>query len=239
MTAPRLVESTIRHQRLAPVRNGFRYRSYSWLVDLDELPDHGALARFEARDHLGSPERTIRQNVDAFLARHGIDLVGGQVLMLANARVLGYVFNPISVFWCRRADGSPACVVVEVHNTYGERHAYLVHPDPHGRAQVAKALYVSPFNDTSGWYSLAVPEPGDTVTVSVTLHREDRPPFISSLHGRTHEATRSRLLRLAATRPVEPLLVTLRIRMQGIKLWLRGVPIQARPTARTAEEARP
>lgn len=239
MTAPRLVESTIRHQRLAPLRHGFRYRSYSWLVDLDELPDHGALARFEARDHLGSPRRSIRENIDAFLAGYGIDLAGGRVLMLANARVLGYVFNPITVFWCRHADDSPACVVVEVHNTYGDRHAYLARPDRHGRSRVTKQLFVSPFNDTSGWYSLIVPEPGDTVQVSVTLHREGKPPFTSSLHGRTHDATRSRLLRLAVARPMEPLLVTLRIRVQGVRLWLRGLPVHDRPTARTAEEARP
>ena len=239
MTVPRLVESTIRHQRLGPVRHGFRYRSYSWLVDLDELPAHGPLARFEARDHLGDPGRSIRENVEAFLVRHGIDLAGGRVLMLANARVLGYVFNPITVFWCRHADGTPACVVVEVHNTYGDRHAYLVRPDRRGRARVDKELYVSPFNDTSGWYSLVVPEPGDTVQVSVTLHRAGQPAFTSSLHGRTRAATRSRLLRLAATRPAEPLLVALRIRVQGVRLWLRGLPVHPRPTSPIAEEARP
>ena len=65
-------------------------------------------ARFEARDHLGDPQRTIRQNLDAWLAGRGIDLEGGRVLMLAHARVLGHVFNPITVYWCHTADGAPA-----------------------------------------------------------------------------------------------------------------------------------
>ncbi|HET6626526.1 MAG TPA: DUF1365 domain-containing protein [Nocardioidaceae bacterium] len=238
MTAPRLVDTTIRHQRLGPVRHGFRQRSYSWLVDLDALPDHGALARFEARDHLGSPDRSIRENLDAFLADNGVHLGSGRVLMLANARVLGHVFNPITVFWCYAPDERPACVVVEVHNTYGDRHAYLVHPDAHGHARVEKRLYVSPFNDTSGWYELRVPGPGDTVHVAVTLHREGHPPFRASLHGRTRPASRRAVVRLALTRPWEPLLVTLRIRVHGLWLWLRGLKIQDRPTNVSKETAR-
>ena len=78
--------------------------------------------------------------MDTFLAEHGIDLAGGRVLMAANARAFGYCFNPISVFWCFDRDGATGGVIVEVHNTYGGRHAYLVHPDERGRARVDKAL---------------------------------------------------------------------------------------------------
>ena len=107
-----LYECRITHVRTAPVRNEFTYRSYQWLVDLDQLPRPGpvlgVLAGFSARDHLGDPDRTIRANVDEFLRKHDIDLGGGRVLMLAHARVLGYVFNPLSVFWCHHADGTLA-----------------------------------------------------------------------------------------------------------------------------------
>ena len=72
--------------------------------------------------------------------------------MLANARFLGYVFDPLTVFWCFAADGSLRCVVAEVHNTYGERHAYLLRPEADGTAEVGKEFYVSPFNDVSGRY---------------------------------------------------------------------------------------
>ena len=86
-------------------------------------------------------DRTIRQNLDAWLARpRASTCAGGRVLMLANARVLGYVFNPLTVYWCHRADGALACVVAEVHNTYGERHCYLLRPDDAGRAEHGEGL---------------------------------------------------------------------------------------------------
>ena len=86
--------------------------------------------------------------------------------MAANARAFGYCFNPISVFWCFDRAGALAGMVVEVHNTYGDRHAYLVHPDEQGRARVDKQLYVSPFHGTDGWYDVAVPVPGDDLLTS-------------------------------------------------------------------------
>ncbi len=128
-----LFRCVVRHARTGPVRHCFAHRTYQWFVDIDELPrlplPLRPLARFEARDHLGDPAATIRANVDAFLALHAIDLGGGPIRLLTNARVLGYVFNPLSVFWCHRADGSLASVIAEVHNTYGERHCYLLRPN--------------------------------------------------------------------------------------------------------------
>ncbi|MEP6817862.1 MAG: DUF1365 family protein [Marmoricola sp.] len=237
---PRLYTTTIKHARLEPVRNVFSYDSYTWLVDLDDLPRLGdvlgpllrRLASFEARDHVGSPDRSLRENIDDLLAEHGIDLEGGRVEMLAQARTLGYVFNPISVFWCHRADGDLACVVVEVHNTYGGRHAYLVHPDAHGRATVDKELYVSPFNDTSGEYHVAVPVPGETMKVAVTLHRDGRPPFTANMTGTAAPVGTRSVLRAAVRMPMAPLLGMVRIKLQGIKLWLRGLPVQPRPRNR-------
>jgi uncharacterized protein len=232
--ATRIYATSISHARSEPVGHRFRHRSHTWLVDLDDLPALGLLgplARFEARDHLGSPDRTLRENLDSFLATEGIDLHGGRVLMLAMPRVLGTVFNPISVFWCHdgRADGGLECVVVEVHNTYGDRHAYLVHPDAEGHAVVDKALYVSPFNDVSGRYRLTVPQPGKWVRVQVVLERPGRPPFVAGLKGRALPVTRRSVLRLALTQPLEPLAVSVRIRWHGIRLWLRRLPVQPRP----------
>ncbi len=222
----RLYATTIRHSRRAPLRHSFGYRSHTWLVDLDDLPSHGPLALFRARDHLGDPSRTIRENVDGFLASQGIELGGGRILMLANARVLGHCFNPISVFWCHRPDGSQACVVVEVHNTYGDRHAYVVHPDEHGRAEVDKAMYVSPFNDTSGSYHLSVPRPGDRLAVAVTLQPHG---FTATMTGSVLPAGRGSLWRASLHSPWAPLHNALRIRIQGVRLWLRGLRPQPRP----------
>lgn len=218
-------ETTVRHTRRAPFRRTFENRSRTWLVDVDDLPDHGLLGRFEARDHLGDPRRSIRANVEAFLAGQGVDLAGGRILMAANARALGYCFNPISVFWCFRRSGDLAGVVVEVHNTYGDRHAYLVHPDERGRARIPKAMYVSPFHGTDGVYDLAVPVPGDRLHVAVSLTADDGPRFSASLTGnRTAGGTRG-AWRAAPT----ALRGSLLIRAHGIRLWLRRLPVRPRP----------
>lgn len=233
--APRIYTTSVWHARSAPVTHRFRNRSHSWLVDLDDLPRLGLLgplARFEARDHLGDPRTTIRANLDRFLATQGIVLRGGRVLMLTMPRVLGTVFNPITVYWCFAADGTQVAAVVEVHNTYGDRHAYLVHPDAQGRAVVDKALYVSPFNDVSGSYELTLPVPGDRVRVQVVLRHDGQPPFSAGLTGRALPVSARTVLRLGLTQPLEPLFVMARIRAHGIWLWLRRLPVRPRPTHR-------
>ena len=215
--------TTIGHTRFEPFRRSFTHRSHTWLVDLDDLPDHGVRGRFEARDHLGEPDRSIRANVDAFLARHGVDATGGRVLMAAMPRAFGYCFNPISVFWCLGPDDEQRAVIVEVHNTYGDRHAYLVHPDERGRARTAKQMYVSPFHGTDGHYELVVPLPRDgRLDVSVTLHTDDGARFSAWLHG---EAAEARPLRTAPA----ALRTSLLIRAHGIRLWARRLPVRPRP----------
>ena len=220
---PVVYETTVRHQRRQPFRHGFTYGSHSWLVDLDALPAPRRTASFVARDHLGSPDLTIRENVDAFLATRGIDLDGGQVLMLANPRSLGYNFNPISVFWCHDRAGELAGTILEVHNTYGDRHAYLVQTDEHGKAEVDKAMYVSPFHDVSGRYEISAPVPGDTVAVSITLQHTSGPAFTASLTG--YSVSGRPPLRAA----LSALVGSARIRIQGIGLWLRRLPVRPRP----------
>ncbi|HEX7738747.1 MAG TPA: DUF1365 family protein [Marmoricola sp.] len=217
---PLRYRTTIKHARTGPVRHAFSYRSSSWLVDLDHLPARG----FEARDHLGDPALTLRANLDAFLAEHGV-VRPARIRMLAHPRSLGHVFNPISVFWCDDADGRRLAVVIEVHNTYGGRHAYLVHPDPAGHAEVGKELYVSPFNDTDGHYAVAVPEPGERVHVAVTLHHPGRPAFVATLNGVAVPGARLRP-------SLSTHLVAWRIRKQGIRLWLRGLKVQPRQAQR-------
>jgi predicted NAD/FAD-binding protein len=221
-TEPASYATTIRHIRRKPFKRTFENRSRTWLVDLDNLPDHGVLGRFEARDHLGGPDSTLKANVENFLAVNGVATDGGRILMAANARALGHCFNPISVFWCHRRSGELAGVVVEVHNTYGDRHAYLVHPDAQGRASAPKQMYVSPFHGTDGRYEIAVPTPGEKLHVSVTLHSDDGAVFSASLDGRL--ATSSPLRSAPAA-----LRGTVLIHAHGIWLWARRLGIRPRP----------
>lgn len=229
VSAPVLYEVDISHTRTDPLRHGFDYQSYLWFVDIDQLPVDTKLATFRASDHLGDPDRSIRANVDAFLADRGLDLVGGRVLLLTQARVLGHVFNPLSVYWCHYPTGEPACVIAEVHNTYGQRHAYLLRTDELGRARVPKEFYVSPFNPVEGEYAMMLPVPGEQLSMSITLHRPGMGPFVASVRGNRVPATRSSLLRMARRHPVAPLLAAARIRRHGITLWLRGMRPQPRP----------
>ncbi|MGW0005933.1 DUF1365 domain-containing protein [Nocardia grenadensis] len=237
----RIVYTTIDHVRRTPIHHRFRYRSYSWLVDLDDLPrlprPLRPLARLSSRDHLGDPERSLRANIDDYLATHDIALPGGRILMLTNARVLGFVFNPLTLYWCRDRAGTPVCVVAEVHNTYRERHRYLLRTDGSGGAETAKQFYVSPFDEVSGGYRMSLPEPGDRLRLSITLHR-DRPVLTASMTGDCRPATTGAVLAAALTMPLAPLAVAARIRVQGIRLWLRRLPLVPRPVSPLQEPSR-
>ena len=228
----RVYEVTVSHARSAPLRNVFRYRSYLWLVDLDHLPRVRLLAGFRARDHLGDPRASIRANLDRFLAARGVDLAGGRVTMLAQARVLGYVFNPLTVYWCHRPDGALACVVAEVHNTYRQRHAYLL---PGARAEVPKQFYVSPFYPVDGRYRMSLPEPDATLALSVRLDRPDGHAFAASVRGRPVPATARALLAAVVRYPWSTAAVSVRIRWQGVRLYLRGLPVIPRPAHQSQE----
>jgi cyclopropane fatty-acyl-phospholipid synthase-like methyltransferase/DUF1365 family protein len=224
-----LYEVEVVHHRQTPVAHHIRQRSYLWLVDLDHLPNPRFLARFDAADHLGDPALSIRANVGAFLAANGVDLRGGRITMLTNARSLGYVFNPLTVFWCHDESGSVRCVVAEVHNTYGERHPYLLFPDDGGAVEVEKAFYVSPFYPVDGYYRMSLPEPGERLAITITLHRPDDRPFTASLRGTRKTADRRGVLGVVLRHPFATQRVRLQIMRHGIALYLKRLPVQPRP----------
>jgi DUF1365 family protein len=229
---PALYDVEIGHRRRTTPHRSFRHHGYLWLVDLDAPPALPwwltPFARFRAADHLGHPLRSIRDNLDTWLAGRGVDLAGGRVLMLTQARVAGHVFNPITLYWCHRRDGELECVVAEVHNTYHERHCYLLRPDASGRAVVPKQFYVSPFLDRDGEYLMRVPPPGDRLSISVVLRQHGHPTLAATLRGTRRAATPGQLTRLLLTRPLMPQRVSALIRAHGIALWSRGVPIRPR-----------
>ena len=138
----------------------------------------------------------------AYLGAHGVDLEGGRVSLLTNARVLGYVFNPLSVYYCHRPDGELRCVVAEVHNTYGERHCYLLEPGERGRADAGKEFYVSPFLTVDGRYRMSVPAPGERLSVQMALHQEERRVFSASLTGRRLPLTNATVARMLVRHPL-------------------------------------
>ncbi len=229
-----LYRTRVAHGRTERVHHGFAYGHVMWLVDLDDVPrlprPLRVLGRFDARDHLGDPERDIRANVDTYLATRGVDLEGGRVLMLANARSWGYAFNPLSVFWCYARGGQLAGVVAEVHNTYGERHCYFLRPDAHGRADATKEFYVSPFFAVDGSYEMTFTEPREECSVAITLRRGEAAAtvFRATLDARRDPA-RPSFLAGSLRHPFASHRVMALIRFEGIRLWLRRLPVVPRP----------
>ena len=234
MTAA-LYRTRITHLRRAPVHHYFEHRSYSWFVDLDALPRLPRwlrpFAKFDARDHLwGDEGDTLRGRVDSFLADKGINLRGGKVTALMHARVLGYVFNPLSMYWCHDAHGVLRYVIAEVHNTHGERHAYLLPPSEDRPAIAPKKLYVSPFNDVDGHYLVRAPQPDDQLDVTISLHRDNQPAFVATMRGTRRRAGIGQIMALQIVAPMAPLMNTMSMRVQGILLWLRRVPVVPHPS---------
>lgn len=224
------------------VARTFSYSTCYWLVDVDALPKLPRplrpFTRFEARDHLGDPDRSIADNARAVLAEH--DLAADRILLLTCPRVIGHVFNPLSVFYCfaRTTDGgeSVVAVIAEVHNTYGGRHVYLLRPDNAGRDTVDKVFYVSPFLPMGGSYLMRTPVPGDALSVSIALRQGGQTPFVATLTGRGRPISTRLVLAALARWPLLTLRTAALIRWQGIRLWLRKVPVQQRPADATLHE---
>ena len=178
---------------------------------------------------IGSPRGEIGNNVRDFLAAQGVDWSAHRIVMLANARVLGYVFDPLSVYWCFAADGRLEGVVAEVHNTYGERHGYVVDLDDRGRGQADKAFYVSPFFGVFGDYLLKFTLEGDRVGAFITLRQHGEVVFTASFTGTAVPSTTRRLVTSAPRQPLMPQRVAALIRLHGVWLWIRRLPVVRRP----------
>ena len=232
-----IYRTVVRHRRTSTVRRDFAYSGYYWLVDVDELPRLPRvlrpLARFRAADHLGDPATTLSANVRDLLHSNGIQ--ADRIQLLTSPRVLGHVFNPLSVFYCSR-DGEQVATVAEVHNTYGGRHVYLLRPDSAGRDSVDKAFYVSPFLPMGGRYLMRTPAPAATLHVSIALRIGEVTPFVATLTGTGRPATPAAVVAAALRWPLITVRTSALIRWQGIRLWLRGIPVQPRPADAAGNE---
>jgi DUF1365 family protein len=229
-----LYTGTLMHSRRTPKRNTFRYPVSYWLLDLDELPElerrlapvavnRRGLVTFRDSDHFdGSP---IKQAVIDFAGDPSVE----RVLMLTQLRLLGYVFNPVSFYWCYRADGSLACMVAELGNTFGERLPELLR-GPELHYEHDKRLHVSPFFGLDQSYEYAFSQPGEEVWARI--HVRDTGggrPMTAVLHGRRRELSNWSLARTMLRYPFQPMQVTALIHWQALRLWLKRVPFHHKP----------
>ena len=241
-----LYDGAVVHRRFAPKTHRLRYRLFQLLLDLDELPALGRSLRlfahnrpglfsFHARDHLDPAGGPLRGQVEAMLAKAGID-AGGPIRVLCLPRVLGYVFNPLSLFYCHRPDGALAGVVLEVTNTFGERHCYVVAAEGGAvtRSACAKTFFVSPFMGMEMSYDFRLTTPGDDVATAIQGRDADGAPLIAAVFSGHHEALSDRALASTFVRhPLITLKVIFAIHLEALKLLAKGLPLQRKPAPPT------
>jgi DUF1365 family protein len=239
MTASAIYEGWVMHRRVRPRHHRFRYRVFAMLLALDELPaldkklrlfkhNRWGLFSFHDSDHgpMGSnAPRDLNVWLDTLLAQAGIQADGPR-RVLCYPRILGFVFNPLTVWFCDDAQGRLQAIIYEVHNTYDERHAYVlpVGEDPklvrHG---CPKAFYVSPFLSRDCRYNFRIRPPG--ADVAVAIHEEEAGAAIlnASFAGQRRALGDGTLARLLLRYPLMTLKVVAAIHFEAMRLMLKGV----------------
>jgi|TARA_R110002124_G_scaffold244207_2_gene409314 DUF1365 family protein len=225
------------HTRVRTIDHTLGYRVFMLLLDLDHVETRRSRLRllgrgrvglmsWRATDHGDRSDTPLRTQVETHLAAAGIDLDGGPIRLLTMPRILGYGFNPISVYFCHRPDGTIAALLYEVTNTFNERHSYLVArpvdtPGPI-RQTADKTFFVSPFMDMGLTYDFTVRPPGEAVSVVVAVRRGDTPVLTASFAGARRPLTDGQLLRALVTHPLLTWKVTLGIHWEAAKMMLKG-----------------
>ncbi|HUE65041.1 MAG TPA: DUF1365 domain-containing protein [Rhizomicrobium sp.] len=234
-----IYEGWVMHRRIRPRHHHFKYSVFALLLDLDELPaldrrlrllkfNRGGLFSFQDRDHgpveAGEP-RDLRRWLDSLLADAGIVAKGAR-RVLCYPRIMGYVFNPLSVWFCHDEQGFLKAIVYEVHNTYEERHAYVL---PVGeqtrlvRHGCPKNFYVSPFLPRDCHYQFRVRPPRDDIAVAIHEEEAGLPILNASFAGERRPLTDGMLLKMLLTYPLMTLKVVIAIHYEAVRLMLKGV----------------
>ena len=234
----------VTHRRLRPRRHFLRYRIYALLLDLDELPSldrrlrlfsHNAFNLFSIfdRDYGSGGRASLREQIEGLAREIGLDLGGGAILLLTMPRILGYAFNPLSVYFCYGRDGALRATVYEVNNTFGQRHSYFIPVEPDGdgaiRQSCAKQLYVSPFMAMEMIYDFTIAPPGEKLSIAI-VERDAQGVALTATQAQTRVAlTDAALLRVFFTHPLLTLKVIVGIHFEALLLWIKGMRLQVRP----------
>ncbi|CUA92932.1 DUF1365 domain-containing protein [Thiomonas bhubaneswarensis] len=249
LNRPLLGSGPVRHRRLRPVEHAFSYRAMFLLLPMRSLArDAGLLPiarnRFGAMSFYDADHGDGRSDslawIESLLAAEGITDADGEIWLQTFPRVWGYVFKPVSLWYCERADGSLRCAVAEVNNTFGERHCYLLTPEPGsdrlqwGASYTArKVFHVSPFCTVEGAYRFRFLRSTTTTPPRLILridHDDDASPLIeTSLSGELTPLTKASARKALLRHPLHSFGVIARIHWQALKLWRSRVPFHAKP----------
>jgi len=237
----------VRHRRLAPVAHAFAYPTCFLLLPMRSLRaaadpvlarNRRALFGFRDADH-GDGRADSLAWLDALLAAEGIADADGEAWLHCIPRMFGFAFKPVSFWYAHRADGTLAAIVVEVNNTFGERHCYLLAGDQlaFGRTvQARKVFHVSPFCETRGDYrfrfmrtDLQSSDGRGRTAVRIELHVDGAALLVTSVSGRIESLTRGTVRFALWTLPAMTAVIVARIHWHALKLWLKRLAIVARP----------
>jgi uncharacterized protein len=234
---------TVSHTRFFPKRHAFSYRVFSLALDVDGIDrlscslrlfsrNRWNLLSFHDRDHGNRDGSPVAMQIRKILRESDLEHACERITLLCYPRLLGFVFNPLSVFFCHRQDGRLGAIVYEVSNTFRERKSYVipvVQDDGGVIAQFcAKEMYVSPFTSRHGDYEFRVLAPGNKVMVGVDFVTGDGPVLKTRFHGQRRSLSDWSILGMVARHPLMTFRVVAGIHMQAARLWLKGVPLVER-----------
>lgn len=249
--AAALYPARVSHRRRVPPYYRFVYRVFYLLLDVDRIAEAARglrlfshnrfnLLAFHDADHGNGERGGLRAWAERVLTEAGIALQGGRIRLLCLPRVLGFGFNPISLWYCEHRDGSLRAVIAEVRNTFGEKHAYLLAsggaPMPYPLAQDKdKCFHVSPFFDLVGRYRFLLSEPGERLRLVIHESREGQPILDATLAAERRALSDSAVLGQVLRVPLMTLKVVGAIHWQALKIWLRGARFHRKPNPPQAE----
>jgi hypothetical protein len=237
-----LYRMRVMHARHQPFAHRFEYRIWTLLLDIDRVEEVAARSRlfaadrpglvsFRARDHGARDGSPIRPWVERHLAAHGLADCGARIRLLAMPRVAGYVFNPLSIYFCDRADGSPGAVLYEVKNTFGDQHGYLtpIAGEAPWRHGADKIFYVSPFIGMQARYSFTLSRPAERFAIAIEEADGDGAPLLTAtMAGRGVAMTDRALAGALAAMPFVTAKTIAAIHWQALKLWRKGATFHSR-----------
>jgi DUF1365 family protein len=230
----------VMHERLLPFRHKFEYRVFSLLLDIDRLPEITAASRllrhnrfgllsFHDRDHGPRDGSGLRPWVETALARDGLQAAAAHIRIFCFPRLFGYVFNPLSVFFCYDMDDRLRAVLYEVKNTFGDQYGYLIevpsqsNTEPAIEQSVTKQFHVSPFLPLEGQYHFRLLPPGEKIGITITLlSPSGAVQLVAAQTGRHEALTDHSLLKAFIRHPLMTVKVMAGIHWEALQLWRKG-----------------
>ncbi len=245
MGAAQIYLGKVMHRRLFPVRYHFAYRVFSMLLDIDQadrlarklrLFSHNRfnLFSFYDKDHGPRDGSPLRPWIERMLESVGINVGIGRIQVLCFPRLLGYCFNPLSIWYCYNNNDQICAIVCEVKNTFGEQHCYVLHD--YGEAMAwpvrknhVKRFHVSPFIGMNAEYRFRLSAPSEALNVVIREYQNGELMLAAAQNGSRYDMSDRMLLRLLITMPFTTFLVIVRIHWQALKLWRMGAPFNTKP----------